>query len=193
MRRIWLSGILLASVVATGLLFFTGRPLTVAVVQPERDVALRIYGLGTVEARILSRAGFEVGAALTVLTADIGDSVAKGQELAILHSAEQEARMARAGAAVTANEADLAKTAAAVVRAHAVLAEREAANRRQQGLAQRDIASAQRAEEAQRDEDMARADLAVAEADVAVIRARGLDAPTAPPRCFLADRPKCAS
>jgi HlyD family secretion protein len=43
-------------------------------------------------------------------------------------------------------------------------------------LAQRDVASVQRAEEAQRDEDVARADLAVAEADVAVIRAQGMDA-----------------
>lgn len=179
MRRIWLSGLLLTAAVAAGFLFFTERPLTVAIVQPEHDVALRIYGLGTVEARILSRVGFEVGAALTSLAADAGESVAKGQELAILHSAEQEARVARAGAAVTANEANLAKATAAVMRAHAVLAEREAANRRQQGLVQRDIASVQRAEEAQRDEDVARADLAVAEADVAVIRAQGLDAAAA--------------
>lgn len=179
MRRIWLSGLLLAAAVAAGFLFFTERPLTVAIVQPEHDVALRIYGLGTVEARILSRVGFEVGAALTRLSADAGDSVAKGQELAILHSAEQEARVARAGAAVTANEANLAKADAAVVRARAVLAQREAANRRQQGLALRDFASVQRAEEAQRDEDVARADLAVAEADVAVIRAQGLDAAAA--------------
>ncbi|WP_028714017.1 efflux RND transporter periplasmic adaptor subunit [Paracoccus sp. J55] len=179
MRRFWLSGVLLAAAVAAGFLFFTERPLTVAAVQPEHDVALRIYGLGTVEARILSRVGFEVGAALTSLAADAGDSVAKGQELAILHSAEQEARVARAGAAVTANEANLAKATAAVMRAHAVLAEREAANRRQQGLVQRDIASVQRAEEAQRDEDVARADLAVAEADVAVIRAQSLDAAAA--------------
>ncbi|WP_104494090.1 efflux RND transporter periplasmic adaptor subunit [Paracoccus denitrificans] len=179
MRRTWLSGLLLTAAVAAGFLFFTERPLTVAIVQPEHDVALRIYGLGTVEARILSRVGFEVGAALTSLAADAGESVAKGQELAILHSAEQEARVARAGAAVTANEANLAKATAAVMRAHAVLAEREAANRRQQGLVQRDIASVQRAEEAQRDEDVARADLAVAEADVAVIRAQSLDAAAA--------------
>ena len=70
MRRIWLSGILLALAVGAGFLFFIERPLVVTVVQPERDVALRIYGLGTVEARILSRVGFEVGAALTSLAAD---------------------------------------------------------------------------------------------------------------------------
>lgn len=179
MRRVWLLGILLAAAVGGGFLFLTERPLTVTVVQPERDVALRIYGLGTVEARILSRVGFEVGAALTLLAADAGDSVIRGQELAVLHSAEQEARVARARAAVAANEANLAKADATVVRARAMLAQREAANRRQQGLAQRDVTSIQRAEEAQRDEDVARADLAVAQADLAVIRAQGADAAAA--------------
>lgn len=176
MRRVWLFGFLVALAIAAGFLFLTERPLTVTVAQPESDVALRIYGLGTVEARILSRVGFEVGGALTALAVDAGDRVASGQELASLHAAEQEARVARARAAVAANEASLAKAEAAVVRARILLAQREAANRRQQGLAQRDVASVQRAEEAQRDEDVARADLAVAEADVAVIRAQGMDA-----------------
>ena len=176
MRRVWLFGFLAALAIAAGFLFLTERPLTVTVAQPESDVALRIYGLGTVEARILSRVGFEVGGALTALAVDAGDRVAPGQEMASLHAAEQEARVARARAAVAANEASLAKAEAAVVRARILLAQREAANRRQQGLAQRDVASVQRAEEAQRDEDVARADLAVAEADVAVIRAQGMDA-----------------
>ena len=176
MRRVWLFGFLAALAIAAGFLFLTERPLTVTVAQPESDVALRIYGLGTVEARILSRVGFEVGGALTAFAVDAGDRVAPGQEMASLHAAEQEARVARARAAVAANEANLAKADAAVVRARAVLAQREAENRRQQGLAQRDVASVQRAEEAQRDEDVARADLAVAEADVAVIRAQGMDA-----------------
>ncbi len=179
MRRVWLFGFLAALAIAAGFLFLTERLLTVTVAQPESDVALRIYGLGTVEARILSRVGFEVGGALTALAVDAGDRVAPGQEMASLHAAEQEARVARARAAVAANEANLAKADAAVVRARAVLAQREAANRRQQGLAQRDVTSIQRAEEAQRDEDVARADLAVAEADVAVIRAQGMDAAAA--------------
>ena len=179
MRRVWLFGFLAALAIAAGFLFLTERPLTVTVAQPESDVALRIYGLGTVEARILSRVGFEVGGALTALAVDAGDRVAPGQEMASLHAAEQEARVARARAAVAANEANLAKADAAVVRARAVLAQSEAANRRQQGLAQRDVASVQRAEEAQRDEDVARADLAVAEADVAVIQAQGMDAAAA--------------
>lgn len=175
MRRPWLYGAAAVLAAGTAALFLTERPLGVEVVQPERDVALRIYGLGSVEARILSRVGFEVGAAVSALAADAGDRVAKGQELATLDPAEQEARIARARAAVQANLATLARAEAAVDRARIVLVQREAANRRLQGLARQDIASAQRAEEAQRDEDVARADLAVAEADVAVIRAQGAD------------------
>ncbi|MBX8802218.1 efflux RND transporter periplasmic adaptor subunit [Ochrobactrum sp. MR28] len=166
-------------VLGAGVLFLTERPLTVSVVQPEQDVALRIYGLGSVEARILSRVGFEVGATLTGLAADVGNRVVRGQELATLDPAEQEARTARARAAVEANVAALARAEATVARARSVLAQRQAANQRQQGLAQRDVTSIQRAEEAQRDEDVARADLAVAEADVAVIRAQGADAAAA--------------
>ncbi|MDM8347232.1 efflux RND transporter periplasmic adaptor subunit [Pseudochrobactrum algeriensis] len=166
-------------VLGAGVLFLTERPLTVSVVQPEQDVALRIYGLGSVEARILSRVGFEVGATLTGLAADVGNRVVRGQELATIDPAEQEARTARARAAVEANVAALARAEATVARARSVLAQRQAANQRQQGLAQRDVTSIQRAEEAQRDEDVARADLAVAEADVAVIRAQRADAAAA--------------
>ena len=179
MRRIWLYGTGAVLALGAGTLFLTQRPLTVTVVRPETDVALRIYGLGTVEARVLSRVGFEVGAALTTLSADAGDRVVQGQVLAALHPAEQEARVARARAVVAANAAALAKTEAAVVRARAVLAQRETANKRQQDLSRQDVASVQRAEEAQRDEDVARADLAVAEADVAVIHAQGSDAAAA--------------
>jgi len=96
---------------------------------------------------------------------------AKDQELARLHPAEQEARVARAEAVVEANAATLLKAQAGVEKARAVLAEREGANRRLQDLARKDVASVQRAEEAQRDEDVARAELAL----VGDERYRGLD------------------
>lgn len=179
MRKGWIILAAAAIAIAGAVVFYTQRPLTVSIVRPEADVPLRIYGLGTVEARVLSRVGFEVGAALLTLSADAGDRVAKGQELATLHTAEQEARIARARAAVAANEAALAKAQAGVTRARAVLAERETANKRLQDLARRDVASVQRAEEAQRDADVARAELSVAEADVAVVAAQGKDAAAA--------------
>ncbi|MCA3573660.1 MAG: HlyD family efflux transporter periplasmic adaptor subunit [Aestuariivirga sp.] len=179
MRRLWIFGSLAVLAIGAAVLFVMERPLSVAVVRSETAVPLRIYGLGTVEARVLSRIGFEAGAALSTLSADAGDRVSKGQELATLHPAEQEARVARAQAVMAANTANLAKAGAAVDRARAQLAQREAANKRQQSLVRRDVASAQGAEEAQRDEDVARADLAVAEADVNLIRAEKEDAAAA--------------
>jgi HlyD family secretion protein len=160
-------------------LFLLQRPISVPVVKPETAVPIRIYGLGTVEARVLSRIGFEVGAALTALSVDAGERVAEGQELAMLHTAEQEAKVARAEAAVAANAANLKKAKASVARARATLAQRQTANQRQQSLARRDVASTQRAEESQRDEDVARADLAVAEAELAVTQSQGADAAAA--------------
>jgi HlyD family secretion protein len=176
MWKIWVYAVVAVVGLGAGILFLTERPLTVTVVQPETDVALRIYGLGTVEARVLARVGFEVGGALMSLAVDAGDRVAQGQDLAALNQAEQEARLARAHAAVAANAANQAKAEAAVVRAKAIFAERKAANRRQAELTRQEAASIQRAEEAQRDEDVARADVSVAEAELAVIRAQGQDA-----------------
>lgn len=179
MRRLWIIGAVVAVAIGAAALFMLQRPLNVPVVKPETAVPIRIYGLGTVEARVLSRIGFEAGAALSALSADAGDQVTEGQQLALLHTAEQEARVARAEAALTANAANLEKARAAVDRARATLAQRQAANKRQQSLARRDVASTQRAEESQRDEDVARADVAVAEAELALVRAQEADAAAA--------------
>lgn len=103
MQKAWYIGAVAVLAIGAGVLFMTERPLTVTVVEPEPDVALRIYGLGTVEARVLTRVGFEVSATLLSLSADAGDRVAKGQILGALHQGEQEARVARAHAAVAAS------------------------------------------------------------------------------------------
>lgn len=164
---------------AAGWVLLTERPIAVPVLSVDRDVPVRVYGLGTVEARIESKIGFEVGATLTDLEVDNGDSVAKGQVLARLHTAEQEARVARAEAAIEAAGATHGKAEANVVRARAVLEQRKATNARQQALAVRNTISAQTAEEAQRDVDVAEAELAVAESEVKVALAQRADAAAA--------------
>lgn len=152
------------------------RPLSLPVAATEKDVAIRVYGLGTVEARIVSRIGFQVGAALTQLHVDEGDAVTRGDLLASLDQDAQEARMARAQAAVDAATANLAKAEANVGRAEAVLEQRRAANERQQELAGRNVSSRQVAEEAKRDVDVASADVTVARTDVSVVRSQAEDA-----------------
>jgi len=179
MRKALLWMVLAVAAAAAAWFWFSEQPLDVTVAAPETDVELRLYGLGSVEAQILSRAGFETGGTIATMDADAGDRVAAGQPLASLDTAAQEARIARAEAATEAATAGVAKAEAAVTRARAMLAQREAANRRQQDLVRQDVASHQRAEEAQRDEDVARADLAVAEGDLAVARAQGADAAAA--------------
>lgn len=155
------------------------RPVAVVVAARQALTEVRVYGLGTVEARVVSKVGFEVGAALTELLVDSNDVVRKGQTLALLHASEQQARVARAEAGVAASQAAILKAKANVSRAEAVLAQRRAANTRQQELATRSAIAAKSAEESQRDVDVAAAELTVAQSDVAVIGAQAADAAAA--------------
>jgi HlyD family secretion protein len=174
--RYLLAGIAVALVTAAVFLFFNFRPVSVTVVRPEQNVAIRVFGLGTVEARIDSKVGFEVGAALTELTVDHGDSVRQGDVLARLHTAEQEAKVAKAEAVLLSAEAGVKKAEANVSKARAVLAQKQEANRRKQALVARNVVSEQAAEEAKRDEDVAAAELAVALSEVDVAKAYLADA-----------------
>jgi len=172
-----LFGLAVLSAVAVGGWFFlTERPVFVPVVTTDQTTQVRVYGLGTVEARIVSKIGFEVGAALADLLVDSNDAVTKGQVLARLHPAQQQARVTRAEAGVAASDAATLKAEANVTRAQAVLAQRNSANARQQELASRSAVAATSAEEAQRDVDVAAAELTVAQSDVAVTRAQTADA-----------------
>lgn len=166
----------LTAVAAGGWFFLTERPVFVPVVTADQTAQVRVYGLGTVEARIVSKIGFEVGAALADLLVDSNDAVTKGQVLARLHPAQQQARVTRAEAGVAASDAATLKAEANVTRAQAVLAQRNSANARQQELASRSAVAATSAEEAQRDVDVAAAELTVAQSDVAVTRAQTADA-----------------
>jgi HlyD family secretion protein len=171
-----LFGALLLAAAGSAYTFVSLRPINVIVAPVAENVPVRVFGLGTVEARILSRIGFEVGAAITELNADHGDVVTKGQVLARLHSRQQEAKVARAKAAVLSAEVAAKKADANIAKARAILAQRLEVNRRRQELASRQVTSTQAAEEAQRDEDVAKADLNVAESEIEVARAQLIDA-----------------
>ncbi|WP_170763250.1 efflux RND transporter periplasmic adaptor subunit [Ruegeria lacuscaerulensis] len=178
-RRIILSVTLVVVLAVFGWFVLTERPISVSTAAIEKSVPVRVYGLGTVEARIVSDVGFEVGAALTELSVDSGDAIEAGQVLARLHPTEQQAKVARAKAGFAAAEATLGKAEANVIRARAILAQRQSTNARQQELAGRNAVSTQAAEEAQRDVDVAAADLAVAESDVEVAKSMHKDAEAA--------------
>lgn len=162
---------------ATVAFFVVNRmPVTVRVAAPEQNVVVRVFGLGTLEARVTSKVSFEVGAAIIELKADHGDRIKKGEALARLHAAEQDAKVAKAKASVAGAEVAVMKAQANVEKARAVLAQRQEVNARKKQLALRGFVSEQVVEEAQRDADVARAELAVATRDVTVARALVNDA-----------------
>jgi HlyD family secretion protein len=99
----------LAALAAAGFFVLYMRPLGVEVARWEEDAPIQVYGLGTVEARIVSDLGFEVGNTLVELDADHGDRVAKDDVLARLHQREQEARVAKAAAELARAKADLSR------------------------------------------------------------------------------------
>jgi HlyD family secretion protein len=176
-RSSLLSIVLLSvAIIAAGYAFLSYRPITVKVAGVSENVPIRIFGLGTVEARVLSKVGFEVGAAITELNADHGDIVKEGTVLARLHSTQQDAKVARAKAVLISNEAAIKKAEVNLTKTRAILAQRLTANRRKQQLVESRATTPQLAEEAQRDEDVAKADVLVAESDIEVAKAQLSDA-----------------
>ena len=90
-KRVISTAVVLA--VGVGILFGAWsqylRPVKVQVGAVQRDVAVEVFGLGTVEARVTSKIGFKVSGVLVELHADVGDRVAKGAVLARLDDREQ--------------------------------------------------------------------------------------------------------
>ena len=174
--RYLLGALLVVVLIVVGYLVIVKRPLSVEVVEVEHDVAVQVFGLGTVEARVLSEVGFEVGGALVELAADHGDRIKQGAMLARLRSNEQQARVSKAEANLAQAEAALQKSEAALVRSQAILKQRRQTNRRQQTLAKQKAVSQELADEAQMNERVAAAEVNVAESEVAVAHATLQDA-----------------
>jgi HlyD family secretion protein len=156
--------------------FAAHRPLDVKVAAFATDVPVTVFGLGAVEARVLSRVGFEVPGTLVEVLADHGDRVPAGAVLARLNPAFQEARLARAEAAVLSAGAAAARAEAQRERAEAQLAQKRATAQRRRELASRGAGSAEAAELAETEATTAQADLAINRADAAVAHAAQAEA-----------------
>lgn len=172
-RRLLLFLVLLAAAGAVGAgvwaLFL--RPITVQVLETERDVPIQVFGLGTVEAQILSKVGFEVAGTLIELHADNGDRVEAGALLARLNSREQEARVAQAKAAIAQAESAIRQATAGVEHAQATLTQTAQVHERRQQLVQKGNVSTEAAEDARAAYDIARADIDQARSAVETARA----------------------
>ena len=152
------------------------RPVKVQVAAPAQNVAVQVFGLGTVEARVTSQIGFKVAGVLTELGADVGQRVAKGAVLARLDDREQRAQVARAAAGVQQAAANLQKATASLEKAKVNFANAERINERRQKLVQTNVTSVESAEGAKAAQEAARADVDVASSEVAVAKAAVNDA-----------------
>lgn len=165
-----------AAAIATASFLLSSRSVPVRAAIDQKDIRVRVFGLGTVEAQVIAKLGFEVGAALTEVKVDHGDKVRKGDILARLHEAEQVAKVAKAKAGVQSARVATQKAEANLAKSRTISVQKDQVNRRRQELAGRQTVSAQTAEEAQKDADVAQADVAVATADLEVLRAALSDA-----------------
>ena len=173
MKRLVRPLLVLLALAAAGIglrLFLVSRPVEVEVARPESDVAVRVFGLGTQEARISSRLGFETQAALVEVRADHGDRVKAGDLLARLDDGEARARLDKSQAGVAAAEAALAKSEALAARARVVAQQKRRVDDRRRSLVERQTVSIEAAEQAELDARVAEADAAVAERDVEASR-----------------------
>jgi HlyD family secretion protein len=139
-------------------------------------VAVEVFGLGTVEARVTSKIGFKVSGVLVELRADVGDRVAKGAVLARLDDREQRAQVARANAAIGQAEANLQRAKASVEKAKANYANASSINQRRQTLLQSNNTSVETAQTAKAAQDATLGDVNLANSDVLVAQANIGDA-----------------
>jgi HlyD family secretion protein len=146
------------------------REIPVAIVQPRQNVEIRVFGIGTVEAQVLSRVGFQVAGKIVELGADQGDFVKAGTLLARLDDAAQRAKLLKSEAAVRQAAANLAKVEAQRERAAATLKQKITVNERRQSLSARGNVSQEAADDAETAAAIAKSDLAVVEADAAIAR-----------------------
>ncbi len=156
--------------------FLNFRPVPVSVALPATNVPVEVYGLGTVEARILSKLGFEVAGSLIDLAVDQGDRVARGSLLARLNSRAQEARLAKAEAAVMQAEANARRSQVSAEKARAVLSQKKNVSDRRQELAKKGTVSVEAAEDAGASAIVASADLKSSASDYEIAQAALADA-----------------
>jgi HlyD family secretion protein len=152
------------------------REISVQTIGPETNVEVRLFGIGTVEAQVLSKVGFQVSGKIVKVEADQGDFVKAGTLLAKLDDAAQRAKLLKSEVALRQAAANLAKVEAQVDRARATYQQKKAVNLRRQTLVARGSVSQEIADDAQTAEEVARSDLRIVEADSAIARVQQEDA-----------------
>lgn len=144
------------------------REIPVRTVAPEQNVEIRVFGVGTIEAQVVSKVGFQIAGKVVALEADQGDMVKAGSLLAKLDDDAQRAKLRRSEAGQRQAAANLAKVEAQRGRAEISYQQKKSVNARRQTLAGRGSVSQEAAEDAQAAEEIALGDARIIEADTKV-------------------------
>jgi len=144
------------------------REIPVHIAAPEQNVEVRVFGIGTIEAQVVSKVGFQIAGKVIAIGADQGDLVKAGALLAKLDDDAQRAKVKKSEAAQRQAAANLAKIQAQRERAEVTYQQKKRANARRQTLVSRGNVSQEAAEDAQAAEDIALGDAKVIEADTKV-------------------------
>jgi HlyD family secretion protein len=176
-RLKWAFGAAAALIVLSGILALrTAGAVSVQVAAVESNVEVRVFGIGTVEAQVLSKVGFQIGGKVQSVHADQGDLVKAGTVLAKLDDETQRAKLLKSEAVKRQAAANLVRVQAQRQRVEATYKQKQSVNTRRQTLAGRGTVSQEAAEDAQAAEDAARGDLGVVEADAAIAAVQQDDA-----------------
>ena len=152
------------------------REIPVRTATLEQNVEVRVFGIGTIEAQIVSKVGFQIVGKVISIEADQGDVVKSGVLLAKLDDDAQRAKLKKSEAAQRQASANLAKTQAQRQRAEVTYQQKKNINVRRQTLVSRGSVSQEAAEDAQVAEEIALGDAKVIEADTKVAAVQQDDA-----------------
>ena len=163
------AGLLTTLVVAGGDYYwrFT-REISVRTAASQQSVEVRVFGIGTIEAQVVSKVGFQIAGKLIAVETDQGNVVKAGVLLAKLDDDAQRAKLRKSEAAQRQAAANLAKTLAQRERAEVTYQQKKSVNLRRQTLAGRGSVSQEAAEDAQAAEEIALGDAKIIEADTKV-------------------------
>lgn len=158
-----------AGIVLGGLYYWRAeREIAVQTATVQKEGEVRVFGIGTVEAQVLSKVGFQIAGKIVALEADQSDFVKRGALLAKLDDAAQRAKLLKSEVALRQAAANLEKSQAQVDRARATYKQKKTVNVRRQTLIARGSVSQEVADDAQTAEEIAKSDLQVVEADAAI-------------------------
>lgn len=169
-RRIRIASVVAVLALALGGAFYWNRTreIGVAVAPPQTEAEVRVFGIGTVEAQVVSKVGFQLAGKINAIAADQGEFVKAGAVLARLDDDAQRAKLMKSEAALRQSAANLLRVQSLRDRAEVAYQQKKSVNARRQTLVGRGAVSQEAAEDAQAAEEIARSDLKVVEADVSV-------------------------